>query len=195
MNALNELLNNLEAIGATYPELYDTDVKEQTGSALIEILFYRNPQYQIPNSFGMFSEEANKEIQTAFQEFANQCKELELDFDDKLGLLGPKGAVTTTGQIAECFFGEITKNVIYPKPIVLKRHWLDTPVVFGMFLGMPAILILILLSLIIPEYLNNKTIFVIALIISAVVSVVVGHSLWQYCANRIFRKRDYDQQA
>lgn len=195
INALNELLNNLEAIGEICPELYDTYVKEQTSSALIEILFHQYSQYQIPNSFGMFSEEANKEIQIAFKNFANQCRDIDYDFNEKLDLLGPEGSATTKGQISECFFGEITNDVIYPKPKVLKRHWLDTPVVFGIFLGLPAIIILILLKFLFPDYLNNKIIFVIAFCISAFVSIVVGHSFWQYCANKTFRKRAYEQQA
>jgi len=196
MNALIKLLNNLEAIGEAYPELYDTDVKEQTGDALIEILFRRNSSYSIPSTFGMFSEEANRRIQFAFQEFASDCRDWPGDFNKDLELLGPRGAVSQKGQIAECFFGEITEDVIYPKPKKARHHdWLDTPFVFVIFLSVPGILILVLAYLVVPAYMSNGLIFLIAFTIASFISLVLGDYLWHRCANRTFRRTTSKQKT
>src|SRR5262245_14397064 len=70
--ALLDLLNRLEDIARDYPELYDTDVKEQTSERFVQVFFFGSHEPAVRTEYGMFSEKANSAIHDAFSNFAKQ---------------------------------------------------------------------------------------------------------------------------
>jgi hypothetical protein len=64
-NLLHELLGRLERLGETHGELYDSEVREQMGDAIMEGYVRRSPGYRLPDRFGMLSEAADAEVRAA----------------------------------------------------------------------------------------------------------------------------------
>lgn len=69
-NILKKLLDDLAAIAADdHDEIFDTDVREQMSDAIWS--GFINPQggYELPDTFGMFSDDGNERIKAALEEF------------------------------------------------------------------------------------------------------------------------------
>src|SRR5262245_65396051 len=103
--ALLDLLNRLEDIGRDHTELYDTDVKEQTGERFVQVFFVGSPEPAAGTEYGMFSEKANAAIHDAFSNFAKQLAQSQefaaANEESKWRTLN--AAVTNGRQIAENF--------------------------------------------------------------------------------------------
>lgn len=66
---LKALLNTLNAIGEEHEEIGDTDVREQMSAAISHGFLNPIECYNLPDSFGMFSDGANKYVKTALNQF------------------------------------------------------------------------------------------------------------------------------
>jgi hypothetical protein len=62
---LLELLGRLERLGAAHGELYDSEVREQMGDAVMEGYVRRRSGHRLPDRFGMLSEAADAEVRAA----------------------------------------------------------------------------------------------------------------------------------
>ena len=59
---LQELMNSLYQIGEQHSELYDTMVRESLCNALYAGFVLQRRDYQVGDSFGLYSDEANQKV-------------------------------------------------------------------------------------------------------------------------------------
>lgn len=100
---LLDLLESLETIGNSYGELYDSEVRERMGVAIMEAFVRQRADYVIPDDLGMFSEPANRVVHSAIQRYivdANRkAKSLGLlSFYDRLNALQDSSVQTANGR-------------------------------------------------------------------------------------------------
>jgi len=67
--SIRKLFNDLERIGETHPELYDTDVREQLAETLDFAFVYGRRMKDVPVNFGMYSAEGDKRVAAAISAF------------------------------------------------------------------------------------------------------------------------------
>jgi hypothetical protein len=70
-NALEELLNNLDEVGAKYGELHDTAVRERLGDAMRYGFVHNSPAGNSPsnNDYAMFTNKGNKAVHKVIVQF------------------------------------------------------------------------------------------------------------------------------
>ena len=66
---LVELMEDLESVGFEHPEVFDTDVRERMADALVRGFVDREPGFELPADFGMFSAAGDQLVRQALQEF------------------------------------------------------------------------------------------------------------------------------
>jgi hypothetical protein len=109
-SSMADLLESLEAFGERYPELYDTDVREQLWLAFDLALLRQEPDFELPGTYGLFSDEANTELAKIVHAQIAHLKEIfavsSLDTPSKrrVSFLNPK-LHTEKGQYVDDFFG------------------------------------------------------------------------------------------
>ena len=89
---LLDLLESLESIGNSHGEIYDSEVRDQMGVAIMEAFVRRRPDYVVPSDLGMCSDEANLKVSTAITLYVDQAnREAEtrglIAFHDRLNAL------------------------------------------------------------------------------------------------------------
>lgn len=114
MNPIREcllrLLSDLERIGDAHEELFDSEVREQAGNALMAAFVRRTNDYEIPATLGMFSDRANDVLRSAIIQFVD-CAISITDaeritcFHDRLALLQDGNARTERGNDYDEFIG------------------------------------------------------------------------------------------
>ena len=67
--ALKRLLDALETVFDEHEEVGDTDVKQSMYDAVHAGFFVPQPGYSLPTEFRMFSDEGNKKVRAALQDF------------------------------------------------------------------------------------------------------------------------------
>jgi len=67
--ALQNLLNSLDKIASEHKEIYDTVVREEIGYAIYESFVIGTTDFQLPQKFGMFTDEANEQIYSVLLQF------------------------------------------------------------------------------------------------------------------------------
>ena len=72
-DALRELLNSLDDIGADNEEIYDSDVRQLMSNAIMESFVRHRESYVIPDKFGMFSDTANAAVKKALTRFVDRA--------------------------------------------------------------------------------------------------------------------------
>lgn len=70
-NELSQLLNSLDKIGKINDEIGDTDVREKMSKAIHRTFIEPVGSYELPDEFGMFSDEANRLVKSALESFLN----------------------------------------------------------------------------------------------------------------------------
>ena len=84
---LRTFLDDLEKVGETHSELFDTDVREQLWVAIERKYINLDQAYELPRTFGMFSEAGNAELRAVLvQNLANMvgaAKAHKLDSEAK----------------------------------------------------------------------------------------------------------------
>lgn len=189
MEELFALINQLEDIGASSEELYDTDVKEQMNEALVEIFIKENKGYQVPASFGMFSKSSDRAVQQAFTKFQSDLSNRSINYKSKLNLLNPNGITSNNSQIAECFFGEITESSLLDEHKLSAYSWLQYEWVYYLFLTILGAA-LFLITYIISSSIIHGLWYIPLFVVIMLISFVVGDKLWQFCADKSFRKNE-----
>lgn len=70
---LLELMTDLETVGRDHEELYDSEVRDQMSDAVVKGFIDREPGYELPKEFGMFSEEGNLGVRTALENYTRKA--------------------------------------------------------------------------------------------------------------------------
>ena len=73
---LLNLLRELERIGQSHEELYDSEVREQMGNAVAAAYVRRTPGYLLPDKFGMYSEDADADVRRSLAEYIERANAL-----------------------------------------------------------------------------------------------------------------------
>lgn len=107
---LRKLLERLEEIGEEHHELFDSDVRQVMGNALVDDLARQKPGYVLPATFGMYSDEADEKVRAAIQSFLDAAKPLaeqqELrTFHQRLAAIQNSAVRTDEGNDFDEFFG------------------------------------------------------------------------------------------
>lgn len=114
MNPIREcllrLLTDFEQIGELHEELYDSEVREQAGNALMAAFVRRTSDYETPETFGMFSDAANALLQSAIIQFLDCAipicdAQRIVRFHDRLKLLQDGNSRTERGNDYDEFIG------------------------------------------------------------------------------------------
>lgn len=109
-NLLLQLLTDFERIGDDHEELFDSEVRQQAGNALMAAFVRQTDGYDIPSSLGMFSEPANDALRTAIKKFVDGaipvCQKHEIRlFHARLECLQDSTVLTPRGNDYEEFIG------------------------------------------------------------------------------------------
>lgn len=197
--AVIQLLNRLEEIGRTHEELYDTDVREQTGRWFMELFFNGHVGLPPPAEYGMFSENGNAAVQAAFIEFAERLRESSsfvlLPEAEKWRIF-KEVTTAVTGEPVEAFFGTLEPSSFVAPEIRQHRarHWLQQAYVYPLFLVFPGILIFLIAFFAFPALVKGSFSFLVFIVVVGTISLVIGDSIWQFLSNRTYR-RQYDNVA
>ena len=73
---LKLLLNALEMIGEQNEEIYDTEVREQLSNAAFDGFIRPINAFVLPDSYGLYTEEANRAVKKALDSFITAANEM-----------------------------------------------------------------------------------------------------------------------
>ena len=118
------LLNDLERIGDKHEELYDSEVREQAGNALMESFVRNTSGYTIPMSLGMCSGTTNAMLRAAISQFVDCasaiCKAEQITgFHHRLLLLQDNIVKTKQGKDYDEFIGHTPPDWYDPEGNVI----------------------------------------------------------------------------
>jgi hypothetical protein len=107
---LRKLLERLEEIGDEHSELFDSDVRDAMGDALVDGLARLKPGFTLPVTFGMFSADADEKVRAAIQTFLDVARRLAVEeglatFHQRLAAIQNPAVVTDGGNDFDEFFG------------------------------------------------------------------------------------------
>ena len=97
---LRQLLNRLEAIGATNEEIYDTECRDRMGDAVFDGFIRPVMNFSLPLDFGLLGSAANDAVRTALAEYMDQANRLAptvgaSTFHGRLKAYVPRGEIKT----------------------------------------------------------------------------------------------------
>lgn len=110
--ALQTLLDELDKIEENHGEIHDTAVREVFSGFIFKSFVEGNLQYPLPESFQMFSEEANQLIRQALRRFLDHpdvinAHEQVDDMKDRLIMFQDEAVVSFNGSQYFDYFGHI----------------------------------------------------------------------------------------
>lgn len=73
---LKQLLNPLEAIGATNGEIHDTECRDHMGNAVFDGFIRPVANFSLPLDFGLYSASANDAVRSALADYIEEAKKL-----------------------------------------------------------------------------------------------------------------------
>lgn len=73
---LRELLEVLELIGQTHKEIWDTVCREKMRDPITFMFIKPTPGSMIPDDFGLFSDDPNREVKAALLRYIHSAQEL-----------------------------------------------------------------------------------------------------------------------
>ena len=73
---LLELLETLEVIGRSHEEIYDSDCRDAMGDAVFALFIKPSPGYELPEDFGLDSDDANQQVRTALRRYVESASKL-----------------------------------------------------------------------------------------------------------------------
>jgi hypothetical protein len=109
-SALASLLNDLDEISKEHEEIYDTEVRERLWAYLESRFIRYDKATQLPEKFGMFSEDGNKSVRKAFASNTISLDAIievfELDTDQKREITFTNPELTNdNGNYLDSYFG------------------------------------------------------------------------------------------
>lgn len=107
---LRKLLSRLALIGDEHEELYDSDVSQAIGNAVMDGFVRAEAGYAIPTEFGMYSLEANAAVRAAVADYVAAANAIASElgigrFHERLELVQNRNVRTQDGHDYEYFMG------------------------------------------------------------------------------------------
>lgn len=106
---LKSLLSALEELSSDNKEIFDTDVREEMGEAIHFGFIAPKKKYELPESFEMYSDEANEAIRTILGDFLKEscviATDQEWDEKRRLDEFQTLSVATKSGRSYDDFFG------------------------------------------------------------------------------------------
>jgi hypothetical protein len=72
---LKALLNQLERVGMSHEELYDTECRERMGNAVFDGFIRARDGFTLPSDFGLYSADANASVRNAISIYIAKANE------------------------------------------------------------------------------------------------------------------------
>jgi hypothetical protein len=112
---LRRLLNRLERVAESHPEVFDTDVREAMFGAVFDGFVRPRPGFALPDDYAMFSPEGNRAVRDALAEYVesanNDAAEAGLTgFHARLAAFQDGEVVSRGGSYYDDFFGWADPN-------------------------------------------------------------------------------------
>ena len=108
---LRELLDNLDLVGETHTEIYDSDCRELMGEAIFHMFLHPDLNYTIPDNFGLYDDRANERVKSAIVQYVSSATELAIQtgidsFHTRLAAFQNGDVVSRSGKnYYDDFFG------------------------------------------------------------------------------------------
>jgi hypothetical protein len=107
---LSHFLQRLEELGRQYEELYDSDVRQAIGNAVMDGFVRARAGFVVPTDLGMFSEKANGALREAIQGYLAAANERAgelgiVAFRDRLAAVQRPDVRTPEGNDYDEFLG------------------------------------------------------------------------------------------
>jgi hypothetical protein len=111
--ALEDLLKELLIVSNDNGEIFDTDVREQMFEAVYNGFLKPKEHFVTPDKFGMYSEEANRQIKAALEKYIKRANERAVkiglsDPNERLAAFQDRDALIGEGEdtmLSDDFFG------------------------------------------------------------------------------------------
>ena len=109
---LKNLLNQLDLISEENAEILDSDVRVQLSDALFNCYFDPIDDYDLPDDFGLFSDEGNQSLRAALKSFVNDAIAVAIQLnlktpEEKLGEFQNDNVESNLGSVYDDYFGFI----------------------------------------------------------------------------------------
>lgn len=72
---LRNLLNALDVVGEAHEEIYDTECREKMGDPIFYLFIKPRADYVIPDDFGLYSDDANRQVKAAIARYIQDASE------------------------------------------------------------------------------------------------------------------------
>ena len=107
---LKQVMEELEVIGETHDELYDTDIRENLFEAVCAGFLKPEAGFRLFDDFGLASEEANRQVKAALARYLQAANERALELGlttsrQRLNAFQNGEVCTDEGQYPDDFFG------------------------------------------------------------------------------------------
>jgi hypothetical protein len=107
---LSELLNSLEAVGGRNEEFFDTEVRQRVSDAIVDGFVREKPNYELPDEFGLYDDEANLAVRGALLQFIGSATAIAhrdglASFHDRLASVQNRQVRSDGGYDYEEFLG------------------------------------------------------------------------------------------
>ncbi|MBL4868464.1 MAG: hypothetical protein JKY67_19025 [Pseudomonadales bacterium] len=109
---LKRLLDRLDLISEENAEILDSDVRLQLSDALFNCYIDPIDDYDLPDNFGLFTDEGNQKVRVALKSFVDDAIPLAIQLklitpDDKLGEFQNDDVESSIGSVYDDYFGYI----------------------------------------------------------------------------------------
>ena len=107
---LRKLLDQLDLIAEENAEILDSDVREQLSETLFNSYIDPVEGYDLPDDFGLFSEEGNQRVRGAIKSFIDNAIPIAINLklctvDEKLGEFQNDDVESEQGSVYDDYFG------------------------------------------------------------------------------------------
>ena len=113
---LKQLLNQLEEVGSSHQEVYDSVCRDCMGDSILNGFVRKKDGFILPPSFGLHSVDANNAVHHALNEYIGRANQLAATlgitaFHERLAAF-QNGAIKSAGEGAyfDDFFGYLSPN-------------------------------------------------------------------------------------
>jgi hypothetical protein len=109
---LKGLINELDLISEENAEILDADVRQQLSDALFNCYIDPVDDYDLPDDFGLFTDNGNQRVRAALKSFVDNAIPLAIILnlttpEDKLGEFQNDSVQSSIGSVYDDYFGYV----------------------------------------------------------------------------------------